>query len=99
MDINNDRSLHEIVEDILRNAITNPKQWDFEQFIETDAWKPNMNNQSVQRFIGRMREKYESRILTPGERFSYVVTHLNMTFNLHGRKLNLTKGNKMELVN
>src|SRR6266542_4671617 len=49
-DVNNERSLHEIVEDVLRNAITNLKQWDFEQFIETDAWKPNMNNQSVQRF-------------------------------------------------
>src|SRR6266496_3782986 len=98
MDINNDRSLHEIVEDVLRDAITNPKQWDFEQFIETDAWKPNVNNQSVQRFIGRMRGKYESRIPTPGERFSYVVTHLDTTFDLHGRKLNLTKGDKMEFV-
>ena len=36
-DVNNERSLHEIVEDVLRDAITNPKQWDFEQFIETDA--------------------------------------------------------------
>jgi hypothetical protein len=37
MNINNDRSLHEIVEEVLRDAITNSKQWDFEQFIETDA--------------------------------------------------------------
>jgi DNA polymerase elongation subunit (family B) len=37
IDINNDRSLHEIVEDVLRDAITNPRQWDFEQFIETDV--------------------------------------------------------------
>ena len=29
MNINNDWSLHEIVEDVLRDAITNPKQWDF----------------------------------------------------------------------
>ena len=36
-DINNDRSLHDIVEDVLRDAITNTKQWDFEQFIETKA--------------------------------------------------------------
>ena len=37
MNINNDRSLYEIIEDVLRDAITNPKQWDFKQFIETDA--------------------------------------------------------------
>ncbi|RIA95232.1 hypothetical protein C1645_816964 [Glomus cerebriforme] len=37
MDINNDQSLHDIAKDILRDAIINPKQWDFEQFIKTDA--------------------------------------------------------------
>jgi hypothetical protein len=87
MDINNDRSLHEIVEDVLRDAITNPRQWDFEQFIETDAWKPDVDNKAVQRFIGRMKGKYDSKIPVPGERFSYVVTHPDTTFDLHGRKL------------
>ena len=52
MDINNDRSLHDIAKDVLRDALVNTKQWNFKQFIETDAWKPNVNNQSVQRFIG-----------------------------------------------
>ena len=33
-----------------------------------------------------------------GKRFSYVVTHSDTTFDLHGRKLNLTKGDKMEFV-
>ncbi|GBC03380.1 hypothetical protein RclHR1_00510011 [Rhizophagus clarus] len=37
MDINNVQLLHEIVEDVLRNAIINHEQWNFEQFIETDA--------------------------------------------------------------
>ncbi|GES87702.1 DNA polymerase family B-domain-containing protein [Rhizophagus clarus] len=37
MDINNVQSLHEIVEDVLRDAIINHEQWNFEQFIETDA--------------------------------------------------------------
>ena len=45
-----------------------------------------------------MRKKYESRIPILSKRFSYVVTNLNMTFDLHGRKLNLTKGDKMEFV-
>ena len=46
-----------------------------------------------------MRGKYESKILTPGKCFSYVVTHSDMTFDSHSRKLNLTKGDKMEFVN
>jgi hypothetical protein len=98
MDINNDRSLHDIVEDVLRDAIINTKQWDFEQFVETDAWKPDKDNKAVQRFIGRMREEHESKIPTPGGRFSYVVTHPDTTFDLHGRKLTPTKGERMEFV-
>src|SRR2546421_11797605 len=46
-----------------------------------------------------MRGKYESRIPTPSKHFSYVVTHSDMTFNLHDRKLNSTKGDKIEFVN
>ncbi len=34
----------------------------------------------------------------PGERFGYVVTHPDTTFDLHGRKLMLTKGERMEFV-
>ncbi|RIA83664.1 hypothetical protein C1645_833451 [Glomus cerebriforme] len=73
-DVNNKRSLHKIVEDVLRDAITNSKQWNFKQ------------------------EKYDSKISVPGERFSYVVTHPENTFDLHGRKLTPTKGEKMEFA-
>src|SRR6266496_4610114 len=45
-----------------------------------------------------MRRKCDTKILVPGERFSYVVTHPDMTFDLHDRKLNPTKGEKMEFV-
>ncbi|RGB28988.1 hypothetical protein C1646_767171 [Rhizophagus diaphanus] len=65
---------------------------------ETDAWKPDKDNKAVQRFIGRMKGKYDTKILIPGGRFSYVVTHPDMTFDLHGRKLEPTKGKKMEFV-
>ncbi|PKY33086.1 DNA/RNA polymerase [Rhizophagus irregularis] len=98
MDINNVQSLHEIVEDVLRDAIINHEQWNFEQFIETDAWKPDKDNKAVQRFIGRMKGKYDTKIPVPGGRFSYVVTHPDTTFDLHGRKLEPTKGEKMEFV-
>src|ERR1043165_3881155 len=45
-----------------------------------------------------MGGEHESKILTPGERFSYVVTHPDTTFDLHGRKLTPTKGERMEFV-
>ncbi|GBB94572.1 hypothetical protein RclHR1_23830003 [Rhizophagus clarus] len=98
MDINNVQSLHEIVENVLRDAIINHEQWNFEQFIETDAWKPDKDNKSVQRFIGRMKGKYDTKILVPGGRFSYVVSYPDTTFDLYGRKLDPTKGEKMEFV-
>ncbi|RIA86634.1 hypothetical protein C1645_740708 [Glomus cerebriforme] len=60
--------------------------------------KPNKDNKAIQRFIERMKGKHKSKILTPGERFSYVVTHPDMTFDLHGRKLMPTKGERMEFV-
>ena len=47
MDINNDRSLHDIAKDVLRDALVNTKQWNFEQFIKTDVWKPNKDNKAV----------------------------------------------------
>ncbi|SRR6266498_4356454 len=46
-----------------------------------------------------MREKYKSKISVLGEYFSYVETYSDMTFNLYGRKLNLTKVNKIKFVN
>jgi len=45
-----------------------------------------------------MGGEHESKIPTPGECFSYVVTHPDMTFDLHDRKLTLTKGKRMEFV-
>src|SRR2546421_12046239 len=45
-----------------------------------------------------MRGKYDSKIPVPGERFSYVVIHPKNTFDLHGRKLTPTKGEKMEFA-
>ncbi|CAI2181685.1 17962_t:CDS:2 [Funneliformis geosporum] len=61
--------------------------------------KPDVNNKAVQCFMERMRRKCDTKIPVPDECFSYVVTHLDTTFDLHGRKLNSTKGEKMEFVN
>ncbi|CAI2180106.1 9006_t:CDS:2 [Funneliformis geosporum] len=47
MDINNDRSLYDIAKDVLRDALVNTKQWNFKQFIKTNAWKPDKDNKAV----------------------------------------------------
>ena len=93
MDINNTRSIHKIVEDILREA--KHKQWDFDDFIVMATWKPKKKNLCVYRFIGRMREKNE-RIPDPGERFSYVVVKGPPLYNEKGRKEPHRIGDYME---
>ncbi|RIB10232.1 hypothetical protein C2G38_2250893 [Gigaspora rosea] len=47
MDINNTRTIHQIVENTLREA--KYKQWDFGQFIAMATWKPKVKNQCIQR--------------------------------------------------
>ncbi|CAG8615627.1 11661_t:CDS:2 [Cetraspora pellucida] len=55
MDINNTRTIHQIVKNALR--VTKYKQWDFGQFIAMAIWKPKVKNQCIQCFIARMKEK------------------------------------------
>lgn len=108
MAIDNTRSLRNIVEDALREAVLVTK-WDFEHFIKTDAWKPNKNNQPVHRFISRMRARHAIEVAestrTPlytlpeaGERFSYVIVRTGADFDLHGRKFAPKKGDIMEFA-
>ncbi len=52
--LGNRRTMRRIVEDALREAITNSAQWRFEDFVKTDAWRPDKDNKSVKRFIERM---------------------------------------------
>jgi hypothetical protein len=98
MSINNSYSLHEIVKDVLKETITNPRQWNFDQFIEIDVWKSDKDNKYIQRFIKQMRKKYENKILDPGEWFSYVVTHPKSIFDLSGIMLKQPKADRMEFV-
>jgi len=57
MAVDNARTIRQIVEDVLGDAVRNGTQWEFDHFIKTDAWKPLKNNIPVQRFIARMRER------------------------------------------
>src|SRR6185437_3165908 len=49
MDINNTRTIHEIVEDTLREARN--KEWDFNEFIVMGTWKPKKENLCNIRFM------------------------------------------------
>ena len=55
MSISNRKTVREIVEDILKDAILNKSQWSFEDFIKCDAWRPNKMNISVHIFMKRMK--------------------------------------------
>jgi DNA polymerase elongation subunit (family B) len=57
MALDNTRTVRQIVEDTLRDAVVNGAQWNFDHFVKTDAWKPHKDNKPVHRFIGRMRAR------------------------------------------
>ena len=38
MALDNNRTLLQIVEDTLRDAVINGTQWNFDHFVKTDAW-------------------------------------------------------------
>ncbi|RGB22618.1 hypothetical protein C1646_775809 [Rhizophagus diaphanus] len=49
MDINNTRSIHDIVEDTFREVQN--KEWNFNKFTVMDTWKPKKNNLYNNRFM------------------------------------------------
>ncbi|CAI2199825.1 5306_t:CDS:1, partial [Funneliformis geosporum] len=58
MKVNNSRTLHQIVEDVLKEIINDILQIDLNTMVKTAVWKPDKNNKSVQRFISRMRDRH-----------------------------------------
>jgi DNA polymerase elongation subunit (family B) len=109
MRLDNTRGLRRIVEDVIRDAVLNTAQWNFDHFVKTDAWKPNKNNQPVQRFMARMRARIAVEaarggsapaieLPEPGERFSYVIVKTGPAFDLRGCKAAPKKGDRMEFA-
>ena len=49
--VNNIRTLHHIVEDVLKETVEDISQTDLNEIIKTAIWRPDKNNKSVQRFI------------------------------------------------
>ena len=56
--MNNTRTLHLIVKDVLKETVKDISQTDLNEIIKTAVWKPDKNNKSVQRFISRMRDRH-----------------------------------------
>lgn len=110
MALDNDRSVGRIVEDVLRDAVVNGSQWNFEHFVKSDAWKPHKDNKAVHRFIARMRARQTAEnaaptgagrlyeLPEPGERFRYVIVRAGAGFSLRGLKASPKKGDRMEFA-
>ena len=58
MKIDNTKTLRQIVEDTVGDAVMRPSQWKFDHFVRTDAYKPNKKNVRVLRFIARMQARH-----------------------------------------
>ncbi|GES77180.1 DNA polymerase family B-domain-containing protein [Rhizophagus clarus] len=58
MRVNNTRTLHQIVKNVLKETVKDISQTDLNEIIKTAVWKPDKNNKSVQCFISRMRDRH-----------------------------------------
>ncbi|PKB95482.1 DNA/RNA polymerase, partial [Rhizophagus irregularis] len=56
--VNNTRTLHQVVEDVLKETVKDISQTNLNEIIKTAVWRPDKNNKSVQRFISRMRDRH-----------------------------------------
>src|SRR5947207_1119030 len=58
MKVDNLRTLHQIIEDVLRETVKDISRTDLNEIIKTAVWKPDKDNKSVERFISRMRDRH-----------------------------------------
>ncbi|CAG8436534.1 6209_t:CDS:1 [Ambispora gerdemannii] len=58
MRVNNICTLHQILEDVIKETINDISQKDLNEMIKTAVWRPDKNNKSEQRFISRMRDRH-----------------------------------------
>ncbi len=96
MSVNNIRTVLEVVEDKLTEVYNTDWSNEFESFVMTAVYKPKVKNIQVQTFCERMRVERGLNI-PPGERFRYVIVKkAPFTFDIRGRKVNLSIGDLME---
>jgi len=95
MSIDNLDDLLEIVQDKI-DEIYN-KKWSFDDFIQTDEYRPKKQNVKVQTFVKRMKEIGIN--VKENERFKYVIVKkYPYAYDLRGRRKELSIGDKIELV-
>ena len=58
MKVDNLCTLHQIIEDVLRETVKDISRTDLNEIIKTAVWKPNKDNKSVKHFISRMRDRH-----------------------------------------
>ncbi|RIA88596.1 hypothetical protein C1645_826116 [Glomus cerebriforme] len=68
LDNDNTRTLHQVMEDVLKETINDISQIDFNGVVKTAVWKPDKNNKS-----DLTPEPYLYEIPEPGEYFEYIV--------------------------
>lgn len=56
------KNILQMVTDILSEGVTNIEQWNFNDFVQSASWRPEKKNQSVHRFMRRMRTKNEAAV-------------------------------------
>ncbi|PKK59165.1 DNA/RNA polymerase [Rhizophagus irregularis] len=72
--VNNTRTLHQVVEDVLKETVRDISQTDLNEIIKTAVWRPDKNNKS-----GLTPEPYLYEIPEPGEQFEYVVVENDLS--------------------
>jgi hypothetical protein len=101
LDINNERSLRDIVETKIKKIYET--DWPERYFIRTATFKPHKNNVPVQRFVARMKSAVSNDPACappePGEKFQFVMIERLQEFAVSGKRIELKNGDKMEYPN
>jgi DNA-directed RNA polymerase subunit H (RpoH/RPB5) len=96
MELNNTKSLRELVEDKIKELFNT--KWNLEDFIQTGLWKPDKQNQTLNKFVERMKEE-NKELPIARERFSYVIVKkYPYKYDYKGRQIPLQKSDKMEYL-
>lgn len=93
----NPANLYDLVELVLAKIdMIYAQKWDPKYFIQTGVYRPTKNNVKIKRFVERMAEKKVE--IKPNERFDYVIVKkYPYTYDLRGRKKELSIGDKLEM--
>ncbi|CAG8483004.1 6293_t:CDS:2 [Funneliformis caledonium] len=88
----------DVVKKILISKIQNYKNIDKKNFLLSAAWKKDVNNVTVKKFIERLQERGDGDKIVPGERFKYVIVITDEERNTTRKNFCDKISNKMELL-